>query len=107
MITESADPQSRYDLPFFKASPSAKFVPFVFSLDLRQLSPVPEQQMIGQLADGVVPASILPAGLVRRKPFDGHVDRNKPVFLVVRGTQLFQQYAPQRRWLWALRVGVK
>ena len=77
------------------------------ALELGQLAPVPEQQMIGQLSDGVVPAAVLPAGLLCRKPFHGYVDRHEPVFLAVGGAQLLQQYATQRRWLGALRVGGK
>jgi len=77
------------------------------ALELGQLPPVPEQQMIGQLSDGVVPAAILPAGLLCCKPFYGYVDGCEPVFLVMSGAQLLQQYAPQGRWLGVLRVGVK
>src|SRR5438128_5335388 len=63
--------------------------------------------MIGQLSDRVVPAVILPAGLLCCKPFHGYVDGHEPVFLVVGAAQLLQQDAPQRRWLGVLRGGVK
>ena len=42
---------------------------FGFPFELGQFLSVPEQEMIGQLADGVVPASVLPTGLLCRQPF--------------------------------------
>jgi len=54
------------------------------SLELGQFLPVPEQQMIGQLADRVVPACVLPTGLFCRKTFHGHVDRNKDSLRITR-----------------------
>ena len=60
-------------------------------LEFRQRPSIPEQQVIRQLPDRMIPFAVGPVGLFRRDPIHGHIHRHKPVFLVVRRLQLFQQ----------------
>ena len=64
---------------------------------------VPEEQMVGQHADGVIGVGVQlaggvfrgPAGLFWREVGDGGVDGHEPLGLVVGGAQLLQQRAAQ------------
>ena len=78
-----------------------------FTRELGEFLLIPEDEVVGKLADRVVAAAVGPLGLFRREIFYGNIGRNKPILLVVRGPQLFQQNALQRGWLLGLPISIQ
>jgi len=60
---------------------------------------VPEDQVIGELSDGVVAFAVGPVGLIGRKSFDGNIGGDEPVFIIVRRFELLYKNAAERGWL--------
>ena len=71
---------------------------FEFGQGLR----VPEDEMVGKLADGMVALAVGPTGLLGSKSFDGDVGGDEPVFVGVRGLELIEKDAAQRGWFLVL-----
>ena len=51
--------------------------------EFRQLAAVPEQEVVSELADGVIAAAVFPVCLLGRQAFDGHIDRHEPILFRV------------------------
>src|SRR5580765_3099207 len=69
---------------------------FRLALELHQLPLIPEQQMIGQLPNRMIPTAIFPGGLLGGNTVHRYIDGYEPVFLVMSSVQLLQQDASQR-----------
>src|SRR5205085_9524395 len=67
------------------------------ALELRELLAVPEDEVIGKLADGMVTFAVGPTGLLGSESINSGIRRDKPFGFVVRGTQLFEQDALEGR----------
>ena len=61
------------------------------ALECGERSRIPEDQVIGELTDGVVAFAVLPVGLLGREVGDGDIGADEPVALVVRAVQLVEQ----------------
>src|SRR3954470_14976951 len=56
----------------------------LFSVKLRQLLLVPEDQMVYELNDGMILVRVFPRRLLRSQSLNSDLDRHKPLFLVMR-----------------------
>ena len=65
---------------------------------LCELFPIPEDQVIGELADGVIAGAVSPGGLLRSESGNGIVGWDKPFFAVVGRFELRQQNRAQGGW---------
>ena len=61
---------------------------FAFEFGERLL--VPEHEVVGELADGMISLSVAPTGLFRGYALQRHVGGHKPFFLVVSSAQLLE-----------------
>ena len=82
---------------------AAEFFGF-FSFEVGEISPVPEHQMVGELADGVISFAIGPIGLLGGQAFDGSIGGHEPFGAGVRGTQLREQDFPKSGGFLVLRL---
>jgi hypothetical protein len=57
---------------------------------------VPEQEVVGELSDGMIAFAVGPIGLIGGESCDGYIRRDEPVFIVVSGLKLFEQDAAER-----------
>ena len=68
-----------------------------FAVEVLQRALIPEDQVIGELADGVVALAVGPARLLRCEVGDSDVGADEPVALVMGAVQLVKQDGFQRR----------
>ena len=76
----------------------------LLAFKFRERLSIPENQVIGELTDGVIAALVRPGSLFRRQALDGNVGGDKPIFDVVRGAELLEQDGLERRGFFVLRV---
>ena len=65
------------------------------AFELRERLQVPEDKVIGQLADGVIALAVCPVGLLGGEAGDCDVRGDKPFFLIVRASELLEQDASE------------
>jgi hypothetical protein len=67
------------------------------AFELRQGAPIPEEKMIGKLANGMIALAVGPGRLLRRETGNGYAHGNKPFFLIVGRPECVQKGAAKVR----------
>ena len=76
-----------------------------FAIEFGEVLAIPEYEVGSELPDRVVFFAVAPAGLLGVEALDRNVGRNKPVFLIVSGFQLFEKDAAERGGWFLLSLG--
>src|SRR5437764_960404 len=67
------------------------------TFEFRKLLRIPKEKMVGELADGVIAVTVLPASLFGCHALDSNVHGDEPACFVVRASELVEENAFEGR----------